>query len=125
MRVLIIDDEEDTREIAKMSLSILGGLDVIDAENGKEGIEVASRERPDVILLDMMMPIMDGPSTLEALRSNEVTKDIPVIFLTAKAMTSEIEKLKRMGARGVLTKPFDPTTLALQVQAILNTPVEG
>jgi len=125
MRVLIIDDEEDTREIAKMSLSILGGLDVIDAENGKEGIEVASRERPDVILLDMMMPIMDGPSTLEALRSNEVTKDIPVIFLTAKAMTSEIEKLKRMGARGVLTKPFDPTTLASQVQAILNSPVEG
>lgn len=125
MRVLIIDDEEDTREIAKMSLSILGGLDVIDAENGKEGIEVASRERPDVILLDMMMPIMDGPSTLEALRNNEVTKDIPVIFLTAKAMTSEIEKLKRMGARGVLTKPFDPTTLATQVQAILNTPVEG
>jgi|AGTN01.1.fsa_nt_gi Response regulator containing CheY-like receiver, AAA-type ATPase, and DNA-binding domains len=123
MRVLIIDDEEDTREIAKMSLSILGGLDVIDAENGKEGIEVASRERPDVILLDMMMPIMDGPSTLEALRTNEVTKDIPVIFLTAKAMTSEIEKLKRMGARGVLTKPFDPTTLATQVQAILNTPV--
>lgn len=125
MRVLIIDDEEDTREIAKMSLSILGGLDVIDAENGKEGIEVASRERPDVILLDMMMPIMDGPSTLEALRSNDVTRDIPVIFLTAKAMTSEIEKLKRMGARGVLTKPFDPTTLASQVQAILNSPVEG
>jgi len=73
----------------------------------------------------MMMPIMDGLSTLEALRSNEVTKDIPVIFLTAKAMTSEIEKLKRMGARGVLTKPFDPTTLASQVQAILNSPVEG
>ena len=120
MKVLIIDDEEDTREIAKMSLSLLGGLDVVEAESGKDGIEVASHSRPDVILLDMMMPIMDGPSTLEALRTNEATKDIPVIFLTAKAMTTEIEKLKRMGATGVLTKPFDPTTLASQVQAILE-----
>src|SRR5438105_1717449 len=120
MRVLIIDDEEDTREIAKMSLMLLGGLDVIEAENGAHGIEVASKERPDVILLDMMMPIMDGPSTLEALKNNEATAGIPVIFLTAKAMTAEIEKLKRMGATGVLTKPFDPTTLAQQVQKILE-----
>ncbi|MDZ4832655.1 MAG: response regulator [Candidatus Melainabacteria bacterium] len=120
MRVLIIDDEEDTREIAKMSLMLLGGLDVIEAENGQHGIEVASKERPDVILLDMMMPIMDGPSTLEALKNNEATAGIPVIFLTAKAMTAEIEKLKRMGATGVLTKPFDPTTLAQQVQKILE-----
>ncbi|MBX9692875.1 MAG: response regulator [Cyanobacteria bacterium] len=120
LRVLIIDDEEDTREIAKMSLEILGGLNVIEAVNGKVGIDIASREKPDVILLDMMMPIMDGPATLEALRQSEHTKDIPVIFLTAKAMTSEIEKLKRMGARGVLTKPFDPTTLASQMKAILE-----
>lgn len=121
MRVLIIDDEEDTREIAKMSLSLLGGYDVIEAENGQHGIEVASKEKPDVILLDMMMPIMDGPATLEALRTNDVTRDIPVIFLTAKAMTTEIEKLKRMGAVDVITKPYDPTTLASQVQAILES----
>lgn len=120
MKVLIIDDEEDTRSIASMSLSILGGLEVVEAENGSVGINVASQEKPDVILLDMMMPIMDGPSTLEALRSNEHTKDIPVIFLTAKAMTAEIDKLKRMGARGVLTKPFDPTILANQVKEILE-----
>lgn len=120
MKVLIIDDEEDTRSIASMSLSILGGLEVVEAENGSVGINVATQEKPDVILLDMMMPIMDGPSTLEALRSNEHTKDIPVIFLTAKAMTAEIDKLKRMGARGVLTKPFDPTILANQVKEILE-----
>ncbi|MBN9395843.1 MAG: response regulator [Candidatus Melainabacteria bacterium] len=120
MRVLIIDDEEDTRSIASMSLSILGGLEVIEAENGQEGIKKASVERPDVILLDMMMPIMDGPSTLEALRTNVATANIPVIFLTAKAMTSEIERLRRMGAKGVLTKPFDPTTLANQMKAILE-----
>ncbi|MBK7745828.1 MAG: response regulator [Candidatus Obscuribacter sp.] len=120
MRVLIIDDEEDTRAIACMSLSLLGGLDVIEAENGQDGVNKAAVEQPDVILLDMMMPIMDGPSTLEALRSNDRTRNIPVIFLTAKAMTSEIEKLKRMGARGVLTKPFDPTVLANQMRAILE-----
>lgn len=120
MRALIIDDEEDTREIAKMSLSLLGGFEVIDADSGKMGIELAQTNKPDVILLDMMMPFMDGPATLEALHDNEATKDIPVIFLTAKAMTQEIEKLRRMGARGVLTKPFDPTTLANQVKDILS-----
>ncbi len=121
MRVLIIDDEEDTRSIASMSLTILGGLEVIEAENGQDGVNKAAAEQPDVILLDMMMPIMDGPSTLEALRSNDRTRNIPVIFLTAKAMTSEIERLKRMGARGILTKPFDPTVLATQMKAILDT----
>jgi len=121
MKVLIIDDEEDTRSIASMSLSILGGVDVVEAEGGQDGINKAQQERPDVILLDMMMPIMDGPATLEALHTNPATQDIPVIFLTAKAMTTEIEKLKRMGAKGVLTKPFDPTTLASQVKAILES----
>jgi CheY-like chemotaxis protein len=120
MKVLIIDDEEDTRSIASMSLSILGGVDVVEAESGKDGVTKAEQERPDVILLDMMMPVMDGSQTLVALQSNAGTKDIPVIFLTAKAMTSEIERLKRMGAIGVLTKPFDPTLLANQVRQILE-----
>jgi CheY-like chemotaxis protein len=120
MKVLIIDDEEDTRSIASMSLSILGGLEVVEADSGHEGISKAEQERPDVILLDMMMPVMDGSETLVALQNNAGTKDIPVIFLTAKAMTSEIEKLKRMGAIGVLTKPFDPTILANQVRQILE-----
>jgi len=120
MKVLIIDDEEDTRSIASMSLSILGGLEVLEAESGPDGLRTAEREQPDVILLDMMMPIMDGSQTLVALQSNEGTRRIPVIFLTAKAMSTEIERLKRMGAVGVLTKPFDPTILASQVKAILE-----
>ncbi|MBA3858247.1 MAG: two-component system response regulator [Cyanobacteria bacterium PR.3.49] len=120
MKVLIIDDEEDTRSIAAMSLNIIGGLDVVEAENGKIGVEKAAAEKPDCILLDCMMPIMDGESTLAELLTNEQTKGIPVIFLTAKAMTSEIERLKRLGAVGVLTKPFDPTMLAGQVKALLG-----
>lgn len=120
MKVLIIDDEEDIRSIASMSLGILGGIDVVEADGGEDGISKAAVENPDAILLDMMMPGLDGPSTLVKLRANEATKNIPVIFLTARAMNSEMEKLKQMGATGVLTKPFDPTTLASQVKAILG-----
>ncbi len=121
MKVLIIDDEEDTRSIASMSLSLLGGIDVIEADSGAEGIKKASSENPDVVLLDMMMPVMDGAQTLNQLLTNEQTKHIPVIFLTAKAMSTEIDRLKRLGAKGVVTKPFDPTMLASQVQAILES----
>jgi CheY-like chemotaxis protein len=120
MKVLIIDDEEDTRSIASMSLSILGGIDVVEADCGEDGIAKAEQEQPDVILLDMMMPVMDGENTLSRLQNNAGTQKIPVIFLTAKAMTSEIDRLKRMGAIGVLTKPFDPTILATQVKQILE-----
>lgn len=120
MKILIIDDEEDIRSIASMSLGILGGIEVVEAEGGEEGIAKAASEQPDAILLDMMMPGLDGPSTLAKLRENAATKAIPVIFLTARAMTSEMERLKQLGATGVLTKPFDPTTLSNQVRNILG-----
>lgn len=120
MKVLIIDDEDDIRSVAALSLGILGGVEVVEAESGRDGISKAAVEKPDVILLDMMMPEMDGPTTLAALRDNEDTNTIPVIFLTARAMSSEMEKLKQMGAKGILTKPFDPTSLATQVRAILE-----
>src|SRR5258706_3121936 len=108
MKVLIIDDEEDIRRIATLSLVKVGGVDVVDSGSGEDGITKAEREKPDVILLDVMMPNIDGPSTLARLRENPSTSDIPVIFLTAKAMVQEVEKLKGLGAKGVLTKPFDP-----------------
>lgn len=120
MKVLIIDDEDDIRSVAALSLGILGGVEVVEAESGQDGICKAASEKPDVILLDMMMPEMDGPMTLAALRNNVDTNMIPVIFLTARAMTSDMEKLKQMGAKGILTKPFDPTALATQVKAILE-----
>jgi CheY-like chemotaxis protein len=121
MKVLIIDDEEDIRRIAHLSLGKVGGMDVLDAGGGSEGVRKAENEKPDVILLDMMMPKMDGRATLAALRDNPTTSSIPVIFLTAKAMRSEVEQLMQSGATGVLTKPFDPMTLASQVRAILES----
>jgi CheY-like chemotaxis protein len=120
MKILIIDDEEDIRSIASMSLGILGGIDVVEADCGEDGLVKAASENPDAILLDMMMPGLDGPATLQKLRENAATKGIPVIFLTARAMTSEMERLKQLGATGVLTKPFDPTTLSTQVKSILG-----
>ncbi|MFN7948210.1 MAG: response regulator [Blastocatellia bacterium] len=120
MKILIIDDEADIRLIAKVSLSRIGGMEVIDADNGAEGVRRAAEEMPDAILLDVMMPLMDGPATFSALRGNAATAAIPVIFLTAKAMRSEIERLQALGAAGVLTKPFDPLTLPEQLRRILQ-----
>lgn len=124
MKALIIDDDDDIRMIAGLSLSRLGGMDVVEAGSGAEGVRKAGDERPDVILLDMMMPIMDGSETLAALRAQAATAETPVIFLTAKAVQIEVERMKALGAAGVLIKPFDPRTLAADVRALLNRPPE-
>jgi len=122
MKVLIIDDEDDIRRIACLSLSRVGKMEVVDASGGPEGVRKAASERPDAILLDVMMPGLDGPATLSALRSNPATAEIPVVFLTAKAMASEIERLLGLGARGVLTKPFDPMSLPQELKSCLGRP---
>jgi CheY-like chemotaxis protein len=120
MKILIIDDDDDIRSIARLSLGRLGGMEVIEAASGAEGVRKGRDEKPDVILLDVMMPAMDGSATLAALRSQPATSATPVIFLTAKAMRVEIERLTGLGAAGVLTKPFDPRTLPAQVQALVD-----
>jgi two-component system OmpR family response regulator len=106
--------------IARLSLSRVGGMTVIVAAGGVEGVRKAQDERPDVILLDMMMPTMDGLETLSALRSQPATATTPVIFLTAKAVGNEVGRLTSLGAAGVLIKPFDPRTLSRDVRAIVN-----
>lgn len=117
---LIIDDEEDIRSIARLSLMRVGGFSVREAADGLEGAAVAAEEKPDVILLDMMMPGMDGTATLHLLRGNPRTARIPVIFLTAKMLEEEIMRLRDLGAAGVITKPFNPMTLSADVQRILE-----
>lgn len=120
MKVLIVDDEPDIRRIARLGLARVGKMDVVEASNGAEGLLRAKEERPDAVLLDVMMPAMDGPTTLARLREDPATAGIPVVFLTAKAIAAEVDRLKSLGAAGVLTKPFDPMTLARDLRAVLG-----
>ncbi len=120
MKVLIIDDEEDTRSIASMSLGLIGGAEVVEACDGYEGVKKAAEEKPDVIILDLLMPGMDGTETFKALKKNPDTEGIPVIFLTVTGKFEEFDNLRAMGALAVLTKPFDPTLLTSQITDILN-----
>ena len=119
-RILVIDDEDDIREVAQMSLETLGGWDVLTADCGAAGLASAAAELPDVILLDVMMPDMDGPSTLQQLRSDPVTAGIPVVFLTAKVRASDRQSLTDLGGDAVLSKPFDPVTLSDEIVAALG-----
>jgi len=121
VKVLLVDDEADIRRIAALSLSGVGGMEVAQASGGSEGIRMAREDRPDVILLDMMMPGLDGPATFQALRSDPETSAIPVVFLTAKAMSAEVDRLRDLGARGVLIKPFDPMALPRLLRELLDT----
>jgi diguanylate cyclase (GGDEF)-like protein len=121
MKVLVTDDDDDSRELVRLTLA-MHKIHVVEAGGGTECLKVAQEARPDVILLDVMMPFMDGPSTLAALRANPLTASIPVIFLTASVMPSEVERLKMMGARAVVAKPFDPFALPAAVRELLGTP---
>ncbi len=119
-RVLLIDDEEDIRDVATITLELTGGWEIASADSGRIGLALARDFHPDAILLDVMMPDMDGPATLAALQSDEVTKDIPVIFLTAKVQPADHRRFTGLGVRGVIAKPFDPMTLASRVGEILE-----
>jgi CheY-like chemotaxis protein len=119
-RVLLIDDEDDIREVAGMSLETVAGWTTMAARSGREGVKIAAEQQPDAILLDVMMPDMDGPSTFRNLQESLATKSIPVIFLTAKAQTREQRGFRELGAHGVISKPFDPLTLADQISEILG-----
>jgi two-component system, OmpR family, response regulator len=120
-RILHIEDESDIQEVARIALEEVGGFSVTAVGSGKEGLAAAQSTRPDVILLDVMMPGMDGPTTLEQLKAAPATASIPVIFMTAKAQTHEIQRYMALGALGVITKPFDPMTLAQEVSALLKS----
>jgi CheY-like chemotaxis protein len=119
-RVLIIDDEEDIRQVAGLSLETVAGWEVILANSGANGIETAVREVPDAILLDVMMPAMDGPTTFQHLKQNPATASIPVLLLTAKVQSSDQRRFAALGVAGILFKPFDPLTLSQQVADALG-----
>jgi CheY-like chemotaxis protein len=120
IRILYVDDEDDIREVATMALELDSDFAVRTCASGAEALPVAAEWLPNLILLDVMMPHMDGPTTLARLRENEATADIPVVFITARTQANEVEQFLAMGARGVLAKPFDPMTLGTAVRAYLS-----
>ncbi|PRQ07521.1 response regulator [Enhygromyxa salina] len=122
--ILLVDDEPDIRTIAEMSLSHVGGWKTVLASSGAQALELAVTHKPDVILLDVMMPEMDGVATFKALAAQPETRDIPVIFMTAKVQSHEKERYVGFGAAGVIPKPFDPMQLPKEIRGILDQPVE-
>jgi CheY-like chemotaxis protein len=118
--ILVIDDEDMVREIVQISLESVAGWDILTASSGNEGIRIAESEHPDAILLDVMMPNMDGVTTFKMLQAGVATCDIPTIMLTAKAQTSEQQQLIDLGVAGVITKPCLPQDLVDDICEILN-----
>jgi CheY-like chemotaxis protein len=117
-RVLLVDDEDDIRAVAQLSLESVGGWQVVTATSGTEAIGTATSEHFDAILLDVMMPELDGPTTLERLREEGVTT--PVVFLTAKVQPGDRRTLEATGAAGILAKPFDPMQLPADLDRVLE-----
>ena len=117
-RILYVDDEPDIQRVASLALEATGGFEVTLCGSGAEALSEIRRRPPDLILLDVMMPDMDGPSTLRALRAVPDAATVPVIFMTAKVQPHEIEGYLELGAIDVIAKPFNPMTLAEAVQTL-------
>ncbi|ACK72367.1 response regulator receiver protein [Gloeothece citriformis PCC 7424] len=119
-RVLVIDDDNGIREIIQVTLEIVAGWEVITASSGKEGIVKAQKEQPDLIILDFMMPELDGKATFKQLQANTQTHHIPTIFLTAREVNHEEEELMSSGITGIIHKPFDPPELVRKIEHFLH-----
>lgn len=119
-RILIIDDEDDIREVAALSLEATAGWEIVAANSGASGMEMAVEQKPDAILMDVMMPGMDGPTTFRQMQQNPVIANIPVLLLTAKVQGVDQRRFADLGVAGVLFKPFDPMTLAQQISQALG-----
>ena len=121
-RILVVDDDDAIREVAHLSLEMVGGHEVLDASCGGDALDRARGEHFDAILLDVMMPGMDGPAIFRRLQADDATRDIPVILLTAGLLPSDLARFDELGVRAVLAKPFDPMTLSDEVAEILGWP---
>lgn len=120
-RILVIDDEDDIREVAQVSLEMMAGLDVIVASSSQEGLRKAETEQPDAILLDVMLPDMDGLTVFRHLQANPATRHIPVILLTAKVQLSDQHQFAELGVKAMIAKPFKPAKLAQQLLEVLDS----
>ena len=119
-RILVVDNEPYIQEVAKVCLETVAGWDVLIASSGQECLSQAEAEQPDAILLDVMMPDMDGMATFQKLQENPLTKSIPVILLTAKIQSSDRRRYAQMGLTAAIAKPFNPLELAGQITSALG-----
>jgi len=117
-RILCVEDEPDIQTVARLALETLGGFEVVICGTGPEAVERAPRFEPDLILLDVMLPEMDGPQTLAALRRLPELRAVPVVFMTAKVQPGEVRRYLELGVVDVIAKPFDPMVLPQRVRAI-------
>lgn len=117
-KILYVEDDEDIAEIATMTLEEIGGFEVKHCLSGVQALDNLATYNPQLILMDVMMPEMDGPETLKHMQQKGIADNIPVIFMTAKAQTHEQEEYKKMGAVGVIVKPFDPMALCDTIKAL-------
>jgi two-component system OmpR family response regulator len=116
--VLYVDDEPDIREIVELALGLVEGLNVAVCESGERALQRLPDITPDLVLLDVMMPGTDGPTTLQRMRADPRFANIPVVFVTAKAMPAEVARFRELGAVAVIAKPFDPLQFGQQIVAI-------
>jgi two-component system OmpR family response regulator len=123
--ILCVDDEADILQVAKLALEVVGGFRVSLCRGSEDAVEQARLLKPDLILLDVMMPVMDGPTTLKKLREPDACPDTPVIFMTAKARPEELRGFLDLGAIGVVSKPFDPMALSEQIRSLWKTQHES
>ncbi|MGB6300518.1 MAG: response regulator [Rivularia sp. (in: cyanobacteria)] len=119
-KILVVDNEEYIREVTKICLQTTAKWQVIIASSGTEGIQKAEIEKPDAILLDVMMPDMDGITTFKYLQENSTTKEIPVILLTAKVQNADRSRYNDLGIKAAIAKPFSPLTLAQEISQVLG-----
>jgi DNA-binding response OmpR family regulator len=120
MRLLHVDDDDDILEISRIALEISGDIELVQCASGEEAIRKVNDFIPDVFLLDVMMPVMSGPQTLEKLRERLGLENVPAIFMTARTSTADKKQLFDLGAIDVISKPFDPLTLSAQIKSALN-----
>ena len=118
--ILLVEDNDDIRIITTIALEHGGRFEVLPAASGEEALRLAESHPVDLVLLDVMMPGMDGTETFAALRELDATRDTPIVFLTAKAQSTEVQRLLELGAKDVLTKPFDPLKIAERIAGTLD-----
>ncbi len=123
-RILYIEDEQDIRDIARLALEAIGGFNVMICASGAEGLSNAPLFVPDLVLLDVMMPEMDGMATFAALRNIDILAETPIVFLTATYQVDEIKRFQALGAAGIIQKPFDPMTLSKTISVIWDRAID-